>query len=274
MWEKRGYQNPIPETISAIRSIGRFLKATLIMVSVMLFCSPVAWGKGLSAPVPAKQNLMASMVGVSKAFFCSPQQERRYIMKNVTETQTTDQNGNGLELKLINIDSITIPNHHPRSDFGNLETLQGSIKRDGLQEPLLVYEIEAGKFGIIDGVRRLKAIQEMGMKQISCLINKGISEADAAHLSYVKNVERKTLSAIEIARHIKSMRDDFGYTLNELELKGYGSPATISNKLKLLDLPETVQRQIQDGTLTAGHGLALAKLPTLNSLEDIPTESL
>jgi len=190
-------------------------------------------------------------------------------MQETTKTGIAQENNEvkGLELKLISIDSITVPNHHPRSDFGNLETLQGSIKRDGLQEPLFVYEIEAGKFGIIDGARRLKAVQEMGMKQISCLINKGISEADAAHLSYVKNVERNTLSAIEIARHIKSMRDDFGYTLNELEIKGYGSPATISNKLKLLDLPETVQRQIQGGTLTAGHGLALAKLPTQKERE-------
>ena len=130
------------------------------------------------------------------------------------EAQTTDHNGNGMELRLVTIDSITIPKHHPRSDYGNLETLQGSIRRDGLQEPLLVYVIEAGKFGIIDGARRLKAFQEMGLKQISCLINKVISEADAAHLSYVKNVERKNLSVIEIARHIKAMRDDFGYTLS------------------------------------------------------------
>ena len=63
------------------------------------------------------------------------------------------------------------------------------------------------------------------------------------------------------------MRDDFGYTLNELEMKGYGSPATISNKLKLLDLSDKVQRQIQDGTLTVGHGLALVKLPTQKEQE-------
>ena len=183
------------------------------------------------------------------------------------EAQTTDHNGNGMELRLVSIDSLSIPQHHPRSDYGNLETLQGSIKRDGLQEPLLVYEIEAGKFGIIDGARRLKAFQEMGLKQISCLINKGISEAEAAHLSYVKNVERQTLSVIEIARHIKAMRDDFGYTLSELELKGYGSPATISNKLKLLDLPDKVQRQLQDGTLPTAHANALSKLSTKEAQE-------
>ncbi|MFH1983896.1 MAG: DNA methyltransferase, partial [Pseudomonadota bacterium] len=125
-----------------------------------------------------------------------------------------------------------------------------------------VYEIEPGKYGVYDGVRRLKSFQEFGWKRIPCLIKKGISEAEAAHLSYVKNVERKTLSAIEIARHILSMRDTFGYTLEELELKGYGSPASISNKLKLLDLPEKVQGLIQESKLSAAHGRELVKLPT------------
>lgn len=183
------------------------------------------------------------------------------------EAQMTDHNDNGLELKLVSIDSITIPTHHPRSEYGDLEDLQKSIKRDGLQEPLMVYVIEAGKFGIIDGARRLKAMQKMTIMQVSCLINKGISEVDAAHLSYVKNVERKNLSVIEIARHIKAMRDDFGYTLADLELKGYGSPAQTSIRLKLLELPDKVQMQIQDGTLTAGHGQALAQLPTQGEQE-------
>ena len=183
------------------------------------------------------------------------------------EAQTIEHNGNGMELKLVSIDSITIPNHHPRSEYGDLEDLQKSIKRDGLQEPLMVYVIEDGKFGIIDGARRLKAMKEMTIMQISCLINKGISEADAAHLSYVKNVERKNLSVIEIARHIKAMREDFGYTLADLELKGYGSPAQTSIKLKLLDLPDKIQMQIQNGTLTAAHGQALVRIPKRDEQE-------
>ena len=183
------------------------------------------------------------------------------------EAQTIEHNGNGMELKLVSIDSITIPNHHPRSEYGDLEDLQKSIKRDGLQEPLMVYVIEDGKFWIIDGARRLKAMKEMTIMQISCLINKGISEADAAHLSYVKNVERKNLSVIEIARHIKAMREDFGYTLADLELKGYGSPAQTSIKLKLLDLPDKIQMQIQNGTLTAAHGQALVRIPKRDEQE-------
>ena len=63
-----------------------------------------------------------------------------------------------------------------------------------------------------------------------------------------------------IARHLKAMMDDFGYTQSELELKGYGSKARISGLTALLELPESVQTQIQEGELTAAHGRALAKL--------------
>lgn len=183
------------------------------------------------------------------------------------QTLQSNNNGNGLELKNINIDSISILKHHPRSDLGNLEALQGSMRRDGIQDPLLVCEIESGKYNIIDGARRLTAAGEMGWKEILCLIHSEISEADAAHLSYVKNVERKTLNAIEIARHIQTMRDTFGYTLEELELKGYGSPSAISRQLKLLGLPDKTQSQIQEGILTAGHGVALVELPSSKEQE-------
>ena len=139
----------------------------------------------------------------------------------------TDPHGgtpdNGLELRIVPIDSIIIPPHHPRTDHGNIEDLQGTLRRDGMQEPLLVYNIGDDKYAVIDGARRLIASKGMGMEFISCLVHGELSEADAIHLSYVKNVERKTLNAIEIARHLKTMKDDFGYTLDELELKGYGS---------------------------------------------------
>jgi len=101
------------------------------------------------------------------------------------------------------------------------------------------------------------------MEFISCLVHGELSEADAVHLSYVKNVERKTLNAVEIARHIRTMKDDFGYTLDELELKGYGSRSAIADKLKLLDLSKKVQRSIQAGEITPGHAKAIVKLPTI-----------
>ena len=166
-------------------------------------------------------------------------------------------------MKLENLPiSTLVVNYHPRNMLGDIESLQGSIKRDGLQEPLLVNEVAENQYIVIDGVRRLSAVQEFGWQSVPCLIKKGMDASDAAHLSYVKNTERNSLNPIEIAHHLKAMMDEFGYTQSELELKGYGSKAKISGQLKLLELPESVQTQIQEDELTAAHGRALAKLKT------------
>jgi ParB/RepB/Spo0J family partition protein len=189
---------------------------------------------------------------------------------NMEKMEQSEDKVNGaaeMELKLIAINLITISKHHPRIDPGDITDLQKSIRRDGMQEPLFGYINEQGLFCIIDGTRRLMAIKEMGIQYVSCLITKNLSEAQAAHLSYVKNSERKTLSAIEIARHIKAMKDDFGYTDAELDLMGYGSQTTITNKRKLLDLPDKIQTQIHNGTLTAAHGQALVRLPKRDEQE-------
>ena len=163
-------------------------------------------------------------------------------------TQYAGKGKEDLNMKVenVSVDSLIV-NYHPRKHLGSLETLQDSIRRDGLQEPLLVRNVGDNKFAVIDGVRRLMATKQFGWQSVPCLIRKGMEDSEAAHLSYVKNTERNSLNAIEIAHHLKAMIDEFGYTQSELELKGYGSPATISGQLKLLDLAESVQKQIQEG---------------------------
>lgn len=167
---------------------------------------------------------------------------------------------------IMNISEIKIEDlevrYHPRSDPGNVESLQQSIKRDGLQEPILVYETGEGKFAIIDGVRRLAAVQGMGWDQVPCIVKEQLQGADAAHLSYVKNVERTGFNSIEIANHLKAMMDQFGFSQRDLELKGYGSASHISNTIRLLELPNEIQSRIAKGALAASHGLSLIKLPT------------
>ena len=169
---------------------------------------------------------------------------------------------NGMELKTIGIDSISIPTFHPRLDYGSLEDLQGSMRRDGLQDPVLVFEIEPDRYGVIDGARRLKAALAMGWPEIACLVKTGLTEPEAAHLAYVKNHERKTLTPIEEAIHIRRMQEEYGFTMQELTVKGYGSTAKISQSLKLLGLAKPVQAMIAKGDLTKDHGVALAALPT------------
>ena len=173
-----------------------------------------------------------------------------------------------INVQMIDVKAIDIK-YHPRKNLGDIERLQNSIIRDSLQEPLLVYEAGDNRYAVIDGCRRLKAIQEFGWPTVPCIITKDIGKTEAAHLSYVKNKERNSFNPIEIALHLKSMRQEFGYSLRDLELKGYGSPPSISGKIKLLDLPEAIQKQIQDGELTATHAVALLKLKTPQEQENM-----
>jgi len=170
--------------------------------------------------------------------------------------------GTDIRVENLDIDSLIIPSYHPRKSPGNLDSLQNSIRRDGILGLVMVYEIGDGKFAIIDGTRTVAVSKIFGWKTIPCLIKKGMSASDAAHESYWINTERNSLNPIEIALHIKTMRDEFGFSYADLEMKGYGSKSHIANTQKLLGLPESVQAKIQKGELSAAHGLQIAKLPT------------
>ena len=250
-----------------VSSAALMVLCTLALPSTAVAKRPGTW---IFWPCVCSPNLTASQPTPVVRLIAN----RRMIMQTVSQpenTQEINHDVNGLELNILNIDSISIT-HHIRSDYGDLEDLQKSLRKDGIQDPLLVYEIEAGKYAVIDGVRRLKAVQEMGMKQVSCLIKSGIKEADAAHLAYVKNHERKSLSPMEEARHILRMKEEFGFTHDELEIKGYGSPAKISQTLKLLGIAEPVQAMIDTGELTKEHGIKLSKLPSANEQERIANQ--
>ncbi len=183
------------------------------------------------------------------------------------EQKETDRQEAAFEMKVesLKVETLEVV-YHPRKNLKDLESLQNSIRRDGLQEPLLVYPVGEGKFGIIDGYRRLMAIKEFGWNLVPCII-KPVNLVEAAHLSYTKNVERSAFDPIEVALHLKAMQDEFGFSLRDLEMKGYGSPAAISQKLKLIELPETVQGKIQSGRLGLAHGLALTKLESADEQE-------
>jgi site-specific DNA-methyltransferase (adenine-specific) len=120
---------------------------------------------------------------------------------------------------------------------------------------------------VIDGTRRLTVLAEFGWKDIPCLVQENLSLAQITHLSYVNNAERKNLSPIDIALHMRTMQERFGYSLRDLETLGYGSPPIISQKIKLLDLPEAIQSDINKGELAMAHGTELVRLENAKQQE-------
>jgi len=167
----------------------------------------------------------------------------------------------GYELRTISVDQLVKHGMHPREDIGDVSSLEKSIQADGLQEPIMVHAVAEDTFEVLDGVRRLQAITNLNLNEAECLVKTGLEPEKAARISYVKNVERRSLTPIEIARYLQKLKDTFGFSHGDLELRGFGSPSSISNSLKLLNLPEEVQDQIHKGKLTSAHGRELLRLP-------------
>jgi ParB/RepB/Spo0J family partition protein len=182
-----------------------------------------------------------------------------------------------MELKNIRIDEIR-EGYHPRKDFKGTEELKEKIKDHGLGNPLVVRH-DGDEYVVTDGLRRLRVLKELGWQTVPCVIE-NVDERTAAHNSYIYNSgdSRIGLNPIEVSLHIKEMRERFDYSVQNLIDLGYAKDdQTVYNKLRLLALPEEIQKTIAEGRLSPTVGYKLArdlarsedKNSVLRSFEDL-----
>ncbi|MBI5630459.1 MAG: ParB/RepB/Spo0J family partition protein [Elusimicrobia bacterium] len=153
------------------------------------------------------------------------------------------------------------PNHlQPRKYFDpvKLSELSASIKEHGLAQPILVsYDSAADSYELIAGERRLRAAELAGLKEIEVVVRAPESDKKRLALALIENLQREDLNPIEEALGYLRLMKEFGITQTELgEVMGKAK-STISNTLRILDLPEEMQKAIQFGQLTEGHAKAL-----------------
>src|SRR5687768_14773692 len=158
------------------------------------------------------------------------------------------------------VDTIRPNRRQPRRDFGadSLAELAASIAQLGVLQPLLVRRVEDGH-ELVAGERRLRAARKAGLTEVPVVIVE-TDERGSLERALVENLHREDLNAIEEAAAYKQLIEDGGLTQEELGGKLGRTRGTISNSLRLLDLPVTIQRLVIEGRLTAGHGKALLGL--------------
>ena len=157
-----------------------------------------------------------------------------------------------------------IPNRfQPRLNFDEkgLEELANSIKQHGIIQPLVVRRL-GDKFEIIAGERRYKAATIAGLKNVPAIIAQ-IDDNKSAEVAIVENIQRRDLSPIEEARSYKNILDK-GYTQSELAKKLGVSQSAIANKLRLLNLDETVQEALMNNQISERHARSLLILSEPN----------
>ncbi|MGH9293912.1 MAG: ParB/RepB/Spo0J family partition protein [Acidimicrobiales bacterium] len=179
------------------------------------------------------------------------------------------------KLKALPLSQIRPNRHQPRRHFDEeaLATLVDSIKAVGILQPVLVREAGDDSFELIAGERRLRAAHRAGMATIPALIH-DVDDAASLERALVENLHREDLNALDEAGAYQQLIEDFGLTHEEVAQKVGRSRASVTNSLRLFQLPPAVQRHVRDGRLSAGHARALLATPDRSAQEDLAREAI
>jgi ParB family transcriptional regulator, chromosome partitioning protein len=143
-----------------------------------------------------------------------------------------------------------------------LEALAQSVREKGVLQPLLVRPIDAEEaaFELIAGERRWRAAQRAGLHRVPVLV-RAFGDAEAMEIALIENLQREDLTALEEADAYRRLLQEFGRTQASLADAVGKSRSHVANTLRLLGLPEIVQRRLEEGALTPGHARALLAAP-------------
>jgi ParB family chromosome partitioning protein len=170
----------------------------------------------------------------------------------------------------IDINLISPNPKQPRTVFDEeqLNELAASIKEVGLLQPPVVRSIGGGKYQLIMGERRYRASKLAGLKFIPVIIRQ-TPDDQLLREALVENIHRSQLNPLEEGAAYQQLLNDFGYTHDELADRLGKSRPAITNTMRLLNLPASVQRRVAAGVLTAGHARALLSLSDEKEIETL-----
>jgi ParB family chromosome partitioning protein len=164
----------------------------------------------------------------------------------------------GVELVQLPVGSIAPNPRQPRRRFdGDAgDALAASVRAEGVLQPVVVRPRPDGRYELIAGERRWRAARQAGAATVPALVRE-TGDRDALLLALVENVAREQLTPIEEARAYAVLLDEFDLSLGEVATRVGRSKPAVSNRVRLLELPEDVLQLVERGELTEGHGRAV-----------------
>jgi ParB family chromosome partitioning protein len=167
-----------------------------------------------------------------------------------------------VELLELPVDAIHPNPRQPRRRFEPEASsgLAESVRRQGVIQPLLVRSRAAGGYEIVAGERRWRAAREAGRATVPAVVREA-DDRETLLLGLVENVAREQLTPIEEARAYAVLIDEFGLTLGDVAERVGRSKPTVSNRIRLLELPDDVLGMVERGQLSEGHARAVLAVP-------------
>ncbi|MGJ9459185.1 nucleoid occlusion protein [Oceanobacillus sp. CF4.6] len=165
------------------------------------------------------------------------------------------------EVIQLEIENIQPNRFQPRTIFKEekIKELAQTIKTHGMIQPIVVRKIDEGKFEIIAGERRWRAVQFLGWDKISSII-RDMTDSETASIALIENLQREELTVIEEAHAYAKLLELHSLTQEALAQRLGKNQSTIANKLRLLKLPDEVQSALLNKIITERHARALIKL--------------
>lgn len=197
------------------------------------------------------------------------------IPKNALQNKQNEFDSSGEKLQqkesvfLIEVDKIKGNPEQPRRDFNEeeMKSLADSIREHGILQPLIITKIEEEKpsgikvfYELIAGERRLKAAKMAGLNFVPAIIRKKTEERNKLELALIENIQRSDLNAMEKARGYDRLAKEFNLSQREIAERIGQSREVVANSIRLLQLPVEVQRAIEAGKISEGHGKAILAL--------------
>ncbi|MEY4232295.1 MAG: hypothetical protein RL144_495 [Actinomycetota bacterium] len=172
----------------------------------------------------------------------------------------------------VDIASISPNPRQPRTHFdpAALDELIASIKEIGILQPPVVRQVRPGAYELIMGERRFRAAKAAGLKTIPVIIRQ-TPDNELLREALIENIHRSQLNALEEAAAYSQLLTDFNCTHDELAIKLGRSRPLISNTIRLMNLPTSVQQKLISGQITAGHARALLGLNNAAAIEKLAT---
>jgi ParB family chromosome partitioning protein len=185
-----------------------------------------------------------------------------------TNFAVTDVAAPGEHIKNIEISQIITNPEQPRKEFDKtaLDELANSIKQHGIIQPLVVTPSN-GKYRIVAGERRFRASQIAGLSKIPAVV-RNHAELEELEIALVENVQRVDLSPLEQAVSIVKLHEQFSMSYRDIAKKLGKAETTISNIVRLLQLPKSAVEALQKNKITEGHARAILALKTDEKLQN------
>jgi ParB family chromosome partitioning protein len=167
----------------------------------------------------------------------------------------------GTRLTYINPRTVKPNPQQPRQNFDeeSLQELAASIRNDGVLEPVVVREV-SGEFELVSGERRVRASVLAEINEVPAVVRE-VSDEDMLKLGIIENIQREELNPIELAQAYQSLTEVYGWSQEQVAQKVGKKRATVTNALRLLNLPDDIQKHVVDGNISMGHARALLSVP-------------